>query len=254
MRASPGEVRIVEAALNGGRGRQEQPRVPYTPAEVAAEALRCASAGASVVHLHARGPNGAWSADPVWYAETLRRLRAGAPDLLVSITSLRPQGVPVDVKLELLAALAADPATRPDLISVNLGHIVAWERADDGPRTLHLPNDFSDVLALLRACARHGVTPELGIMDVGFVSNAVRLRDDGALPSPPWFLLERGPGCGVGQQSAPATPATYDLIAALLREHFASGAFAAHGEDIPTYTVLLRALKDGAHLRVGFED
>src|SRR5690242_7505656 len=105
-------VTLVEAALNGGRSRAEHPAIPFSPAEVAREALAAARAGASVVHLHARGADGGWSADAAWYAEALERIRAGAPELLVSLTSLRPAEVPVAAILELLARLSAAPLTR----------------------------------------------------------------------------------------------------------------------------------------------
>ena len=70
------------------------------------------------------------------------RLREAVPHGLVSITSIRPEGIRVEEILDLLAALAGDPATKPDLISVNLGHIVAWEPVTADPvrrRTVALP-------------------------------------------------------------------------------------------------------------------
>ncbi len=275
---------LIEAALNGGRDRSENPMVPYTPVEVAVEARRSAEAGAAVVHLHARDPDGGWSATPARYAETLHRVRDAAPQVLVSITSLRPADVPVKVVLDLLDALAADPTTRPDLVSVNLGHTVVWEKAAvvsphplpsgakpvvaperskeaaEGPRwvrrrTVHFPNDYDDVAALLAACRAHGIVPELGLMDLGFVSNAVALRDDGLLQEPGWFLVELdSPGYGAGPQVAPATPANYDALVAPLRRYFPRAAWAAHGQDSAGYAVLRHALVDGAHVRVGFED
>lgn len=256
---------IIEAALNGGRERREHPRVPYTPEEVAAEAARCVEAGAAVVHLHARTATGGWSADPAWYAAALRAIRAQAPDLLVSITSLRPAGVPVWSVVNALHALAADPATRPDLISVNVGHIALWqpietsEGQEHAPRrhTLHFPNDYEDIAALLSACRATGVIPELGIMDLGFLSQAVALREDGLLPVVPWLLLELdSPAWGSGNQVAPATVASYDALAAGMPVLFPAAAWAAHGAGVATYAIVLHALEDGprAHVRVGFED
>ena len=250
---------IVEVALNGSRDRAQHPGVPYSPAEILAEARRCADAGAAIFHLHARTADGAWSADAGWYAEAHRLLRAAVADALVSITSLRPAGVSVKAVVDLLAELATDPATRPDLISVNLGHIVAWDPATPGHptrrRTVHFPNDYEDIVALLASCEEHGVVPELGVMDLGFVSNAVSLRHDGVLPDPDWFLLELdSPGYGAGRQVAPATATNYDRLATELRGHFPGAAWAAHGAEIPGYAVLRRALADGAHVRVGFED
>lgn len=252
-----GDGVIIEAALNGGRSRAEHAAVPLTPEEVANEARRCAEAGAAVVHFHAQDAEGNWRADAGWYAAAIRAIRAAAPGLLVSLTSLRPEGVPVATVVELLAALAADPATRPDLASVNLGHIVAWERdgVPPGRRTRHYPNSHEDLAATLAACARAGIVPELGLMDIGFIGNAVALRHDGLLPALPWFLLELDtPAFGSGRQVAPATVENYDFLAHLLREQFPAAPWAAHGHGLAGYAILERAIATGAHVRVGFED
>ena len=168
---------VIEAALNGGRDRSENEAVPYTAGELAAEARRCADEGATVCHVHARADDGGWTADPARYAGVLRDLREAVPHGLVSITSIRPEGVRVDEILKLLATLAGDPATKPDMISVNLGHIVVWESVVGGfvrRRTTHYPNAYEDITRLLAACTAHGVRPELGVMDLGFVSQCGR--------------------------------------------------------------------------------
>ena len=248
---------IIQAALNGGRSRAECPGVPISPAEIAEEARRCAAAGASVVHFHAQREDGGWLADRALYAEAIRQIRAVAPELLIGITSLRPAEVPVATIIESLRSLATDPATRPELLSINLGHIVAWERqpGDVGRRTVHYPNGYEEIAALLAVCRLGGITPELGVMDLGFLSNAVTLRDDGLLSSRPWFLLELDtPMFGAGRQVAPATVANYDHLARVCGEQFPGSAWAAHGVGLPTYAVVTRALATGAGARVGFED
>jgi 3-keto-5-aminohexanoate cleavage enzyme len=248
---------VIEAALNGGRDRAEQPAVPHTAAELATEARRCAAAGATLVHVHARDEDGGWTADLARYAAAVRAIREAVPNVLISLTSLRPEGVPVEAILDLLDALAADAATRPDLISVNLGHIAVWGLVPGGQgrRTVHYPNGYEDVTRLLAACAPYGVRPELGIMDLGFVSNAVALRDDDLLPDDAWFLLELdSPAYGAGPRVAPATVANYDALAAAMRDQFPAARWAAHGQGIAGYAVIARALADGAHVRVGFED
>jgi 3-keto-5-aminohexanoate cleavage enzyme len=249
---------VIEAALNGGRDRAENEAVPYTAAELAAEARRCADEGATLFHVHARAGGGGWTADPVWYAQAVRDLREAVPDGLVSITSIRPEGVRVREILDLLAALAGDPATKPDLISVNLGHIVSWQFMTSGSvrrRTTHYPNAYEDIIRLLAACKTHSIRPELGVMDLGFVSNAVALRDDGVLPERPWFLIELDSAAyGSGVQVAPSTVANYDALAVPLRQHFPKSCWAAHGQGVAGYAPIERALADGAHIRVGFED
>jgi uncharacterized protein (DUF849 family) len=253
-----GSAVVIEAALNGGRDRTENEAVPYTAGELAAEARRCADEGATVFHVHARADNGGWTADPARYAGVVRDLREALPHGLISITSLRPEGIRVEEILRLLATLAGDPATKPDMISINLGHIVAWEPAVSGlvrRRTTHYPNAYEDVTRLLAACTTHGVRPELGVMDLGFVANAVALRDDGVLPERPWFLIELdSPAYDSGVQVAPSTVANYDALASPLRQHFPAARWAAHGQGVAGYAVIARALAGGQHVRVGFED
>jgi len=253
-----GSAVVIEAALNGGRDRSQNAAVPYTAGEIAAEARRCADEGATVFHVHARADDGGWTVDPARYAGVLRELRAAVPHGLVSITSIRPHGVRVEEMLKLLATLAGDPATKPDMISINLGHIVAWDPVVSGlarRRTTHYPNAYEDVTRLLAACAAHGVRPELGVMDLGFVANAVALRDDSVLPERPWFLIELdSSGYDAGVQVAPSTVANYDALAFPLRQHFRAARWAAHGQGVAGYAVIERALADGEHVRVGFED
>jgi 3-keto-5-aminohexanoate cleavage enzyme len=253
-----GSAVVIEAALNGGRDRTENEAVPYTASELAAEAKRCADEGATVFHVHARAGNGGWTADPARYAGILRDLREAVSHGLVSITSIRPQGVRVEEILRLLATIASDPETKPDMISVNLGHIVAWQPVVNGflrRRTTHYPNAYEDITRFLAACTTHGVRPELGVMDLGFVANAVTLRDDGVLPERSWFLIELdSPAYDSGVQVAPSTVANYDALAAPLRQHFPTARWAAHGQGVAGYAVIERALADGQHVRVGFED
>lgn len=254
---------IIEAALNGGRSRDDHPRVPFTAEELAAEARRCCDAGASVVHVHARGHDGGWTANPAEYQRVIHAIGAAAPQALISITSLRPHGVAVE---RVRALVDAQPDARPDLISVNLGHITSWEvppcspngelrPGGHGRETRHFPNSYNDIVLLLDSCREVGVTPELGLMDFGFISNAVALREDGALPAAPWFLLELdSPTYGAGTQVAPATVANYAALSGALCEQFPGAPWAAHGADVATCAVVQRALEDGAHVRVGFED
>jgi 3-keto-5-aminohexanoate cleavage enzyme len=255
---------IIEAALNGGRTRDEHPGVPFSAEELAAEARRCADAGASVVHVHARGRKGEWTASQAAYTRIIQAIREAVPEVLISITSLRPESVPSERVQNVLRRLPRD--ARPDLLSVNLGHITTWElqkeSAIPGPQsglygrdTVHFPNSYDDVVELLAACRREHVTPELGLMDFGFISNAVTLLYDGLLPFPSCFLLELdSPGYGAGPQVAPATVSTYEALSAALRDEFPDAPWAAHGAGVATYPVVQRALADGAHVRVGFED
>lgn len=250
---------VIGVAVNGDRGRAEHPTVPLTPAEIAADVARCAAAGATMFHFHARPQESGWPDEATWYAEALRRARAAVPEAPLGITSIRRSGEPVERVLSLLLGLSEDRETRPDLVSVNLGHIVRWEPTEAGSplprRTVHFPNAYEEIVALLAVCEELAIVPELGVTDLGFVSNAVALREDGFLAPSPWFLVELdSPAAGTGSQVAPSSAANDDALIAPLRRHFPTAAWAAHGQGVPGYGVLRRAIATGGQIRVGLED
>ncbi|MGC5290201.1 3-keto-5-aminohexanoate cleavage protein [Micromonospora sp. DT231] len=78
---------MVKACLNGGRGRDVHPAVPITPAELAADAARCAALGVAAVHVHPREASGAESLRPEVIADALTAIRATQPGLPVGVST-----------------------------------------------------------------------------------------------------------------------------------------------------------------------
>ena len=79
----PGNKVMITVALNGGMQQdREGAVVPKQPDEIGEAAARCWEAGASVVHVHARGPDGKNSGDRAIYAEIIRQIRARSPILI----------------------------------------------------------------------------------------------------------------------------------------------------------------------------
>ena len=76
---------IIEARINEYMQRDENPHVPWTPAEIAQAAADCRAEGASIVHYHVRNPDGSPCHDPEMYNDALRRIR-DACDILVHPT------------------------------------------------------------------------------------------------------------------------------------------------------------------------
>src|SRR2546427_10900137 len=62
---------VISAALTGVLATRELcPAIPYTPREIGEEARRAADAGASIVHIHARNPEGG----PEWRVEKFAQI------------------------------------------------------------------------------------------------------------------------------------------------------------------------------------
>ena len=81
---------IITAALTGAAPTKEQnPAVPYSPLEIAAEALRSWRAGAAIVHIHVRDPqSGKPAFEKELFAEAVERIRAES-DVLINLTHQR---------------------------------------------------------------------------------------------------------------------------------------------------------------------
>lgn len=74
---------IISVALNGGMQQDRDGAViPKQPGEIAEAAARCWEAGAAMVHVHARGPDGRNSGDKAIYSEIIRQIRARCPILI----------------------------------------------------------------------------------------------------------------------------------------------------------------------------
>ena len=242
---------VIKACLNGIRGREVNPNVPWTPAEVAAEARRAADAGAAIVHIHARTPQGGMSYDPTWYSEADRSVRAQTK-LIVNHTTARTPDIPLE---QILRYLRETPEP-VDMISLNLGHIVFFAGSKSGGtrQTVLIPNSYDDIRRTLEVCYECGIFPEPALLDTGFLSNAAVLAKDGLLRSPRYFLVEFGGRFGDGLQIMPGTPAGYFYMTSCLKEIFPDAIWIAHGIGESVFAIASLAIATGAHVRIGLED
>jgi len=79
----PGNKVIITVAINGGMQQDRDGAViPKQPEEIGEAAARCHAAGAAMVHVHARGPDGRNTGDRRVYGEIIRQIRARSPILI----------------------------------------------------------------------------------------------------------------------------------------------------------------------------
>ncbi len=109
------EVRINEYALRNGN-----PHVPYSPAEIAADALACGREGAAIIHYHARNAlTGAPATEFALYADTARRIKT-ASDLIIMPTLGAWQLPSPQARIAHVVEMAGDAATRPELAPIDM--------------------------------------------------------------------------------------------------------------------------------------
>ncbi|RJX32520.1 MAG: 3-keto-5-aminohexanoate cleavage protein [Desulfarculus sp.] len=226
---------IITAAVSGSAPtRQQNPNVPYSPAEIAAEALRCWRAGASVVHVHVRDPQtGAPAFERAYFAEVLERVRAES-DMLVNLTTSGFNIVAEDVGEARLMPVSL----RPDLCSLDVGSLNFRGRVFINP-----PEWVEKASERMR---QFGVKPELEVFDLGHLRQAADLASRGLLAAPPYFQVCLGVPWGA--------PADLDMLLAMHNRLPAGSQWSVLGVGPRQLPITTHALLMGGHVRVGFED
>jgi uncharacterized protein (DUF849 family) len=189
---------IITCAITGGiHTPSMSPYLPITPAQIAAESVAAAEAGAAMIHLHARDPEtGRPDQSPERFLEFLPRIKAQT-DAIINITTGGGLGMTFEQRLA--------PALRvaPEVASMNMGSFnfnisaAAEKRADwrfdweqpylEGTKDLILSNTFKQIERGMRELGALGTRFEFECYDVGHLYNLAHFADRG-LVKPPFFV------------------------------------------------------------------
>jgi 3-oxoadipate:acetyl-CoA acetyltransferase len=215
--------------------RADTAHVPLTPQEVAADARRCADAGASIIHIHPRDAEGRPSQDPAVAAAFIRAVRDAAPDLIVCITTSGR------VQHELagrVKVLDLEGDEQPEMASLTLGSL-------NFPKTASI-NAPETIQGLARRMQERGIVPELEIFDAGMLDYAQYLRDRGVLSGPMYANILLG--------SLGTLAATPFNLALLVERLPPNATWAAAGIGRYQFRMNRLAIAMGGGVRVGLED
>jgi len=108
-------TRLLQAALNGTRRREEHPAVPTSPAELADAAAQSVKAGARAIHVHVRDAHGIESVAPDDVARCIEALRAAIPGTPVGVST----GAWIMPEPELRHRTVSAWTVQPDYASIN---------------------------------------------------------------------------------------------------------------------------------------
>jgi uncharacterized protein (DUF849 family) len=106
---------VLIVALNGGVRPDEHPAVPITPAELAADAVRCESVRAGAVHVHPRDEEGRESLAAESIDAAVVALRRACPALPVGVST----GAWMEPDPDARVAAVRSWTQLPDFASVN---------------------------------------------------------------------------------------------------------------------------------------
>jgi 3-keto-5-aminohexanoate cleavage enzyme len=172
---------IITCSISGAVANREQcPAIPYTPQEYAAEAHRAVGEGASMIHIHARRPDGVPSYEIGDFSAITEAIRDAVDDVIVNY-STGAIGVPNDKRIAYLRAL------RPDVAALNMSSMnyakYSAERKEFVFKAV-FENSFDTIIEFLEAMNELGIRPEHECFDSGHVANLDPLIDMGLLSAP----------------------------------------------------------------------
>ena len=229
---------IITAALNGaGTTRTLTPCVPITADEIAADAVACAKAGASILHIHVRDENGKNSmATEVWknvIGKVRQCLSATKLDAVLNLTT-SGSAWPEDLRVAHLSVL------KPEMCSYDPGSM-NWANSYV---FLNTP-PFLERLGAL--CQELRIKPEIEIFDAGMIGNVAHYLKKGVLKAPCHCQLVLDVTGGM--------PGNLESVAYLLPKLPEGSTWSITGIGKSYVPMMLAGLAAGCDgLRVGLED
>jgi uncharacterized protein (DUF849 family) len=242
---------IITCAVTGAGAYTERMKaVPVTPAQIAAECLAAAGAGAAVCHIHVRDlETGGTSMELAHYREVVRLIRESGSDLVLNLTT----GVGARYIPSREDPLIGGPGSTLTSPEIRVQHVVELKPEIfsldiatmnfGGHAVLNTPDHLRVMAVAGRAV---GAKPELEVFDVGQIDLARRLIAEGVIDSPPFFQICLGVVGG-----APATSQALFALRQFLPEDAHWGGF---GLSAACFPMVAQCVLLGGHVRVGLED
>jgi uncharacterized protein (DUF849 family) len=234
--------------------------LPYTPADIARQAIDAAKAGAAILHLHARSPkDGSPTGDPDVFAQFLPQIHAST-DAVINLTTGGSPEMTVEQRL------AASLRFQPEMCSLNMGsmnfafHGMAakikdwkfpWEKKYiEDSEAFIFRNTFRDIARVYELMADFGTRYEHECYDIGHLYNLAHFLDRGLAKPPLWIQSVFGILGGIGPDPDNVTfmRRTADR---LFGDDYVWSVLAAGRHQMPLIT---QAAMMGGNVRVGLED
>jgi 3-keto-5-aminohexanoate cleavage enzyme len=235
---------VITCAISGVLANREQcPAIPYTPAEYAAEARRIVDEGGTMIHIHARKPDGGPSFEVEDYKAIGDAIRAEVGDAAIVNFSTGAVGVSVQKRVEYLREC------RPEVAALNMGSMnyAKYSRSRKAfVFDMVFANPFAEIIELLEAMNELGIKPEHECFDIGHVGSLEPLIDMGVLRTPLHVDCAMGVVGGV--------PPTARNLAAMVDNIPEGSHWGVIGISRDQWMLVAAALTLGGSIRVGLED
>jgi uncharacterized protein (DUF849 family) len=176
---------MIEAAINGNAMKDHNPNIPYSPEEIARDAIATCQAGAALIHFHVREPDGTWVQTLDYYARAIKLTREQCHPLMWPTF---PFGEDPKPRFQHFYELCKDPQTRLDLGGADMGS-VNFAEYDPRSKTIRgghfvYQNSYDTIRYFLEGCRELNLRPSLQIFEPGFLRAALTFLNAGLLTEP----------------------------------------------------------------------
>ncbi|MDR1921593.1 MAG: 3-keto-5-aminohexanoate cleavage protein [Candidatus Adiutrix sp.] len=226
------QVIITVATTGAWPGKKDNPAIPLTPGEIAADVYECWQAGAAVAHLHMRDDQGQGTMDKEKFRETVGLIQEKC-DIVLNLTTSGDLKATDETRMAHLIELKPEMASY-DCGSMNWGHNDVFYNA---------PQFLEKLGQVMQA---NGVKPEVEIFDGGMIYNSFYYQKKGVLKAPLHYQFVLGAPGGLE-----ATVRNLVFLQSLIPEEATWSALGIGKGHLP---ILYAALALGGHIRVGLED
>lgn len=167
---------VITCALTGGiHGKEANENLPEQPDEIVRQGVAAAEAGAAVLHVHARNPDGSNTMDPEIYGALHERLCAET-DAIIQLTTGGSPVLPVDERLNTVLL-------DPEMASLNMGLLNFFIRGEQ----VFFANHRTDIERFAREMRARGVRAEFEIYSTAMLEEVEHLLGLGIF-EPPYVL------------------------------------------------------------------
>lgn len=225
-------VTIAVAPNGGRRTKADHPELPTTVEDLARTAAECLEAGAAMIHVHVRGPDGVHLLDAAAYRAAIAAISAAIGDRLVAQITTESMGFYGPAE-----QMAVVVEANPEAVSLALREL-APEGADERP--------FAEFLVQLKQMR---VWPQFVLYSAEEGARLMAMHKRGLIPFDASAVLYV-----LGRFTLLRTAAPSDLLTFLAPDaprfaHWSVCAFGRREAACVTAGALL-----GGHVRVGFEN
>ncbi len=231
---------VITCALTGGiHGKEANPNLPEQPDEIVEQGVAAAKAGAAILHVHARNPDGSNTMSREIYGELHDRLRAET-DAVIQLTTGGSPVLPVEERLNTVLL-------SPEMCSLNMGLLNFFIRGEQ----VFFANHRSDIERFAREIAARAVKPELEVYSAAMLEEVAHLLGLGILEAPYVINLVFHTPTQGGTRGTPEN--LLDAVARIraLGEDVRINVTSMGATQLPLTTI---AMAMGFNVRVGMED